>query len=59
LPRNRLRGTENAVQCALRGLLLTHFKNAAALELAMGHTDEDMIVTHYRQLVKPKDAERY
>jgi hypothetical protein len=24
----------------------------------MGHTDEDMIFAHYRQLVKPKDAER-
>ncbi len=38
---------------------LARFKNAAALELDMGHTDEGMIFAHYRQLVKPKDAERH
>jgi hypothetical protein len=25
----------------------------------MGHTDSGMIFNHYRQLVKPKEAERY
>jgi hypothetical protein len=44
---------------ALQVIYLAHFKNAAALELDMRHTDEDMIFTHYGQLVKPKDAERY
>jgi hypothetical protein len=38
---------------------LARFKNDAALELDMGHTDEDMIFAHYSQLVKPKDAERH
>ena len=38
---------------------LAQFKNAAALELDMRHSDEDMIFAHYRQLVKPKDAERH
>ena len=38
---------------------LARFKNAAALELDMGHTDEGMIFAHYSQLVKPKDAERH
>ena len=36
-----------------------HFKNAAALALEMGHTDSGMIFEHCRELVKPKDAERY
>jgi hypothetical protein len=25
----------------------------------MGHTDSGMIFAHYRELVKPKDADRY
>jgi len=25
----------------------------------MGHSDSGMIFAHYRELVKPKDAERY
>ena len=29
------------------------------LALEMGHTNEDMIFSNYRELVKPKDAERY
>jgi hypothetical protein len=27
--------------------------------LEMGHTDSGMIFNHYRQLVRPKEAERY
>jgi len=38
---------------------LAHFKDAVALALEMGHTDSGMIFEHYRELVKPKDAERY
>jgi hypothetical protein len=38
---------------------LAHFNNSAALALEMGHTDSGMIFNHYRQLVRPKDAERY
>lgn len=38
---------------------MAHFKDAAALALEMGHTNSDMIFDHYRQLVRPKDAERY
>jgi hypothetical protein len=38
---------------------LARFKNQNELALEMGHTDSDMIFEHYRQLVRPKDAERY
>jgi integrase len=38
---------------------LAHFKNAAELALEMGHTDQQMIFEHYRQLVRPKEAARY
>jgi hypothetical protein len=38
---------------------LAHFKDSAALALEMGHTDSGMIFNHYRQLVRPQDAERF
>jgi hypothetical protein len=38
---------------------LAHFRDAAALALEMGHTDADMIFSHYRQLGRPKEADRY
>jgi hypothetical protein len=38
---------------------LAHFKNAAELALEMGHTNQQMIFEHYRQLVRPKEAARY
>jgi len=38
---------------------LAHFENAAELALEMGHTDQQMIFEHYRQLVLPKEAARY
>jgi integrase len=38
---------------------LAHFKNAAELALEMGHTNQQMIFDHYRQLVRPKEAARY
>ncbi len=38
---------------------LAHFKDAKSLALQMGHTNEDLIFSNYRQLVKPKEAERY
>jgi len=41
------------------GKELGRIKDAAALALEMGHTDSGMIFDHYRELVKPKDAERF
>src|SRR6266478_6710063 len=50
---------DNALRHSFASYHLAHFKNAAALALDMGHTDSGMIFTHYRRLVRPKDAERY
>jgi integrase len=49
----------NALRHGFASYHLAHFKNAAELALEMGHTDQQMIFEHYRQLVRPKDAARY
>lgn len=49
----------NALRHSFASYHLAHFKDAAALALEMGHTDSGMIFAHYRQLVRPKEAERY
>jgi len=38
---------------------LAHFKNAASTTLELGHHDSRITFAHYRELVKPKEAERY
>ena len=50
---------DNALRHSFASYHLAHFKDAAALALEMGHTDSGMIFNHYRELVKPKEAERY
>jgi integrase len=50
---------DNALRHSFASYHLAHFKDAAALALEMGHTDADMIFSHYRQLVRPKEADRY
>jgi integrase len=50
---------DNALRHSFASYHLAHFQDAAALALEMGHTDSDMIFNHYRQLVRPRDAERY
>jgi integrase len=49
----------NALRHSFASYHLAHFKDAAALALEMGHTDSGMIFEHYRQLVTPKEAQRY
>jgi integrase len=49
----------NALRHSFASYHLAHFKNAAELALEMGHTKQQMIFDHYRELVKPKEAERY
>jgi integrase len=49
----------NALRHSFASYHLAHFKDAAALALEMGHTDAGMIFSHYRQLVRPKEAKRY
>jgi Site-specific recombinase XerD len=50
---------ENALRHSYASYHLAHFKNAKALALELGHTNENMIFSNYRSLVKPTDAERY
>jgi hypothetical protein len=38
---------------------LAHFRNVAELALEIGHTNSAITFAHYREIVKPKDAERY
>ena len=49
----------NALRHCFASYHLAHFKNAAELALEMGHTNQQMIFDHYRQLVRPRDAARY
>jgi integrase len=48
----------NALRHSFGSYHLAQFKDAAALALQMGNSPA-MIFKHYRELVKPKDAERY
>jgi integrase len=38
---------------------LTHFGDAARLALELGHTDQELLFRHYRELVTPEAAEKY
>lgn len=49
----------NALRHGFASYHLGSFNDAAALALELGHTDADLVFKHYRQIVKPKDAERY
>jgi integrase len=49
----------NALRHSYASYHLAHFKDAAALALEMGHTNSALVFEHYRELVKPKDAQRY
>jgi integrase len=50
---------DNALRHSFASYHLAYFKDAAALALEMGHTDSGMIFEHYRELVRPQEAERY
>ena len=49
----------NALRHSFASYQLAHFKDAAALALELGHTDAGLVFQHYREIVKPKEAERY
>jgi integrase len=49
----------NALRHSFASYHLAEFNDAAALALELGHTDAGLVFQHYRQIVKPKDAERY
>ena len=38
---------------------VAHFKNAASTALELGHHDSRVTFAHYRELVRPKEAEQY
>ena len=50
---------QNALRHSFASYHLAHFKNAASTALELGHHDSRITFAHYRELVKPKDAERY
>jgi integrase len=49
----------NALRHSFASYHLARFNDAAALALELGHTNSNLVFQHYRQLVKPKQAERY
>lgn len=49
----------NGLRHSFASYHLAHFKNAALLALELGHTDQDLIFRHYRELVKPEQAEKW
>jgi integrase len=50
---------DNALRHSFASYHLAHFKNAAATALELGHHDSRITFAHYRELVKPKEGERY
>jgi integrase len=50
---------ENALRHSFASYHLAHFKNAGDTALQLGHRDSRVTFAHYRELVKPKEAERY
>jgi integrase len=49
----------NALRHSFASYHLARFNDAAALALELGHTSAHLVFQHYRQLVKPKQAECY
>jgi integrase len=49
----------NALRHSFASYHLARFNDAAALALELGHTSAHLVFQHYRQLVRPKEADRY
>src|SRR5439155_4739 len=49
----------NALRHSFASYHLAQFKDAAVLSLELGHTNSNLVFQHYRQLVRPKQAETY
>jgi integrase len=49
----------NGLRHSFASYHLGHFRDAARLALELGHTSQDLIFRHYRELVKPDQAEKY
>ena len=50
---------DNALRHSFASYHMAHFKNAAMTALELGHHDSRVTFAHYRELVKPAEAERY
>lgn len=50
---------QNALRHGFASYHLARFNDAPALALELGHTSTNLVFQHYRQLVRPKQAERY
>jgi len=50
---------QNAFRHSFASYHLAKFNDAAALSLQLGHTSPHLVFKHYRQIVRPKEAERY
>ena len=50
---------DNALRHSFASYHLAHFKNAALTALELGHHNSRITFAHYRELVRPKEAERY
>jgi len=50
---------QNALRHGFASYHLARFNDTAALALELGHTNSNLVFQHYRQLVRPKQAERY
>jgi integrase len=50
---------DNALRHSFASYHLAHFKNAADTALQLGHHDSRITFAHYRELVRPKEAERF
>lgn len=49
----------NGLRHSFASYHLAHFKDAARLALELGHTDQELLFRHYRELVKPEVAAKY
>jgi len=49
----------NALRHSFASYHLAAFDNAAKLALELGHTSEELIFRHYRELVGPEQAAKY
>ena len=50
---------ENCLRHSFGSYHVAHFRSAAKTALEMGHVNEAMLFSNYREVVKPKEAARY
>jgi integrase len=50
---------QNGLRHSFASYHLAKFQDAAALALQMGHTNSNLVFQHYRQIVKPTEAEKF